>query len=83
MTLEMFSRQGQRMKSVQVLAEQSSLQRQFMPCGVTSLPQLCRNSPFPNNTRQIQPSAKGQPGLCSPECTTVSVSQWYEIASLV
>lgn len=73
-TLEMSPRQGQRMKSVQVLAEQSCLQRQFVPCGVTSLPQLCRNCPFPNSRRQSQPSANGSLGsaaLSAQQCVSV------------
>lgn len=37
-TLEMFSRQRQRKKSVEVLARQSSVStRRFVPCGVTRL----------------------------------------------
>lgn len=63
------------MKSGQVLAEESSLQRHLVLCGVTVLPQLCRNSPFPiargRASTQQRAAWALQPWVHSRECVSV------------
>lgn len=68
--LKMFSRQGQRKKSVKAEAGQSSVsERPLVPCGVT-----VEKQPFPKCWEAGPALSKGQAGLCSPERTAVAGS---------